>query len=107
MWKNIVQPGRPQMTIWRIARWIRKATNTLSEHVILIALPLLQWLKERSSMLRYMLCTLIVCFIHVTVALQDSTALPLTPPPPTTTTTNTTATTTARHRVHQYFSISV
>jgi hypothetical protein len=28
--KNIVQPGRPQMTIWRmrIACWIPKATNT-------------------------------------------------------------------------------
>jgi len=31
MWKNIAQPGRPQM-IWgvHIARWIPKATNTLS-----------------------------------------------------------------------------
>jgi hypothetical protein len=30
MWKNIVQPDRPQMTIWRmrIACWIPKATNT-------------------------------------------------------------------------------
>jgi len=28
--KNIVQPGRPQMTIWRmrIVCWIPKATNT-------------------------------------------------------------------------------
>jgi hypothetical protein len=33
MWKNIVEPGRPQMTIWRmhIACWIPKATNTHSE----------------------------------------------------------------------------
>ena len=31
MWKNIVEPGRPPMTIWRmrIACWIPKATNTL------------------------------------------------------------------------------
>ena len=31
MWKNIVELGRPQMTIWpmRIACWIPKATNTL------------------------------------------------------------------------------
>jgi hypothetical protein len=38
MWKNIVQPGRPQMKIWRmrIACWIPKATNTHSVHVILI-----------------------------------------------------------------------
>jgi len=29
-WKNIVERGRPQMTIWRmrIACWILKATNT-------------------------------------------------------------------------------
>ena len=30
MWKNIVELGRPQMTIWciRIACWIPKDTNT-------------------------------------------------------------------------------
>ena len=30
IWKNIVQPDRPQVTIWRmrIACWIPKATNT-------------------------------------------------------------------------------
>jgi len=30
IWKNIVEPDRPQMIIWlkRIARWIPKATNT-------------------------------------------------------------------------------
>ena len=39
MWKNIVQPDRPQMAIWRtrMACWIPKATNTHSEYVILIA----------------------------------------------------------------------
>ena len=39
-WKNIVEPDGPQMTIWRIhiACWITKATNTLSECVILIAI---------------------------------------------------------------------
>ena len=54
MWKNIVQPDRPQMTIWRmrIACWIPKATNTHSEYVILIVFPLQQWLHERASMLR-------------------------------------------------------
>jgi len=31
MWKNSVELGRPQMTVWRmrIACWIPKATNTL------------------------------------------------------------------------------
>jgi hypothetical protein len=33
MWKNILERGRPQMTIWRMrsACWILKATNTHSE----------------------------------------------------------------------------
>ena len=52
MWKNIVERGRPQMTVWRmsIACWITKATNTHSEYVILIALPLQQWLHERACL---------------------------------------------------------
>ena len=39
MWKHILVPDRPQMTIWRmrIACWINKATNTHSQYVILIA----------------------------------------------------------------------
>jgi hypothetical protein len=55
MWENIVQRGRPHMTIWRmrIACGITNATNTHSEHVINIAFPLEQWLRERASMLRY------------------------------------------------------
>jgi len=42
MWKNVVEPGRPQMTIWRmsVACCIPKATDTHSEYVILIAFPL-------------------------------------------------------------------
>jgi len=55
MWKNIVQPDRPQTTIWRmrIACWIPKATNTHSEYVIPTAFPLQRWLQERASMLQY------------------------------------------------------
>jgi hypothetical protein len=36
LWENIVEPGRPQMTIWhvRIACWILRASNTHSEYVI-------------------------------------------------------------------------
>jgi hypothetical protein len=46
MWKNIVERGRPQMTIWRtsIACWITKATNTHSEYVVLSAFPRQKWL---------------------------------------------------------------
>ena len=55
MWKNIVQPDRPQTTILhiRISRWIPKATNTHSQYALLITVPLQQWLHERVSMLRY------------------------------------------------------
>jgi hypothetical protein len=52
--KNTVQSGRPQMTIWRMsfAGWLPKATNTHSEHVILIAFPQQQQLHKRATMLR-------------------------------------------------------
>ena len=68
IYKNTVQSGRPEMPIWhmRIAYWIPKAMNTLSECIILIALPFQQWLHECTSMLHYMyiaclvLCTMIL-----------------------------------------------
>jgi hypothetical protein len=39
MYKNTVEPERPQVAIWRMctAYWITKATNTHSEYVILLA----------------------------------------------------------------------
>ena len=39
MWKNIAQPDKPQMTIWRmrIECWIPKVTNTHSDYVIINA----------------------------------------------------------------------
>jgi len=47
--KNIVERGRPQMTMWRmrIACWITKATN------ILIRIQRQMWLRERASMFHY------------------------------------------------------
>jgi hypothetical protein len=38
MWKNMAQPDRPQITIWRIrcTYWMTKATDTYSEYVIFI-----------------------------------------------------------------------
>ena len=55
MWKNMVAPDRPQMTIWRmrIACWILRRINIHSEYVIIIAFPLQQWLHESPSLLRY------------------------------------------------------
>jgi hypothetical protein len=42
----------------RIGCWLFKATNTRSEKVTMIALPLQQWLHKRASLLRY---TYIAC----------------------------------------------
>jgi hypothetical protein len=55
MWKNLIEPGRSQMTIWlmRIAYWITKAINTYSEHMMPVIFPLQQWLQERARILRY------------------------------------------------------
>jgi len=60
MWKNIVEPDRPQMTIWRMrfACWLPKTTNTLSEYVIVYYYyyyyyPRQEWLFERTSILRF------------------------------------------------------
>ena len=55
IWKNIVQPDRPHMTIWRMscACWIPKATDTHSEYSILIVFALQQLLQERASVLSY------------------------------------------------------
>jgi len=62
MWKNVVELGRPQNTIWRmhIACWIPNAKNIHSGCVIHIAFPQQQWLHERASMLRY---TYIACLV--------------------------------------------
>ena len=56
MWKNIVQPDKPQITMWRMrcACWIPKATKTQSEYEICIAFPLQQWLHKHVSVLRYL-----------------------------------------------------
>jgi len=42
--------AQPRM---RVAYWLPKATNTHSDYVILIVLPLEEWLHERGSFLRY------------------------------------------------------
>jgi hypothetical protein len=70
MRKNMAERDRPQMTIWcmRFACFISKATDTHSEHVIIIAFSRQQWLHERAVLLRntcftcllHFMCTLIV-----------------------------------------------
>jgi len=56
MWKNIVEPGRSQMTVWytHISCCIHKSANTHFEYVILIAFLLQQWLHKCTSVLSYM-----------------------------------------------------
>jgi len=65
MYKNILEPERPQKTIWRrrIACWIPKAKNTHSEYVIRITFPSQQWLHESASILRYTYIAHLVCFL--------------------------------------------
>ena len=59
--ENIVERGRPQVTMWRkrIVCWINKATDRHSERVIITALPHQQWLHESVSLLRYTYSTTI------------------------------------------------
>jgi len=56
MWKNIVEPGRPQMTIWRMH--IACCLHIDPGYVILIAFPLQQLLHKRASILCYSTRTL-------------------------------------------------
>ena len=44
VWKNIAEPGRPQVTIWRkcVICWIPTATDTHSQHVVITDFPLQQ-----------------------------------------------------------------
>jgi hypothetical protein len=67
MWKNIVEPGRSQMAIWRmrVSCWTPKATKTHSEFVILIPFPLRQYFLESASMWRhiYIDCCLFCVFL--------------------------------------------
>jgi hypothetical protein len=64
LWNNIAEPGRSQMTIRRmcVACWIPKATNTLSQYVIIIAFPVQQCLNQCASLLPY---TYIECLVLV------------------------------------------
>jgi len=64
--KNIVEQGRPQMTIWCMCDtcYIPKATNTHSGYVILIAVLLQEWLHEHASLLRF---TYIASLVSITL----------------------------------------
>jgi len=55
---------------WRtlVVDWLTKATDTHSQYVILLALPLQKWLQERAKVLRY---TYIACLVY-SIKLQNS-----------------------------------
>jgi hypothetical protein len=78
MWKNVVEQGRLQTTIWRmrIACWMPKATYTRAGCVIFLGSPLQQWLHGRSSKLRYTyIASLVLYYLEVEfcLRLQNST----------------------------------
>jgi hypothetical protein len=72
MWKNIVEPDRPQMTIWRmrILCWIPKPTKNALRicNRPTYCCPLQKLLHERAAMLRY---TYIVCVVS-TIGMQPT-----------------------------------
>ena len=59
------------MTIWdmHIACWIPDITDTHSEYIILMALPLQQWLHKRVSMLRYSTLSVYLLFPEFLISL--------------------------------------
>jgi hypothetical protein len=66
MWKNIVQRGRSELTIWRmhLVCCITKA-NTHSQSAIPTAFPLQKCLQECGSLLRY---TYVACLVKYPIA---------------------------------------
>jgi len=78
MWKNIVEPDRSQMTIWRmrIACWIPKATNTHSDYIINICCICTVTIVARAVLIAmlyvhcYVICTLSVLFKLPVLTLQ-------------------------------------
>jgi hypothetical protein len=69
-WKIIVEPDRRHVNTTQRMRFeccVPKATNTHSEYVILISLPLQQWLHEHASVLHY---TYITCIVYWKDALE-------------------------------------
>jgi len=56
--------GRPQMKMWRMrfTCWLSRATNTLSEHVILTVFPLQKYAQTRLNITLYVYC--LYCFLY-------------------------------------------
>ena len=64
MWKNMIELGRPQMTIWciRFTCWISKATNIHSESVIIVHFSTVTMVaRTRLDVTLYVHCTSRMC----------------------------------------------
>jgi hypothetical protein len=75
MWKATVEPGRPQITIWRmrIACCIQKATNAQSE-IVILAFPLPTVItRTRIDVTFYVN----ICFVLSKLATYSREALPI------------------------------
>jgi len=68
----MVEPGRSQMTIWRmrIAWCTPKATNTQSEYVILIAFPLRQWLHKTGLNVTFIRTLSVLLYIYIYILIK-------------------------------------
>ena len=82
MWENIVERGRPQMTIWRmrIACWIPISTNIHSQYVIFVDFPLQQWLHGHISIFiyTYIACLEVCLSVHRCICVEKKNELDVT-----------------------------
>jgi len=79
MWKKFGKAGPAaddKIRRLRFACWMTKTADTHSDYVIIISVPLQQWLRERPSMLR---CTYIPC-LSVRPPVRPSVRLSFRPP---------------------------
>ena len=74
MQKNIAEPKRPEMIIWRmrVACWVPVSTDRSSEYVILTDFPIQQWLNERTSLSRYTyIASVLVIYFYIFVSVMS------------------------------------
>jgi hypothetical protein len=66
-WKNIVERGRPQMTIWRtrLACWIPKATNKHNMYITFCFSPATVVAQTLLSVTFYFLCQSFLFLVHM------------------------------------------
>ena len=75
MWKNVVERDRPQITLWRMGFtfFIARFIDIYWKYLMLIAIPLQQWLLERASRLSFTLYVNCLSCISLKYNQQDAT----------------------------------